>query len=78
MQKALLPKNTSAITRNVQQLSESLNCFTTSPTEEHIAELNQVSEIELGFPHDFLTQDGVKMVMYGGLYDKIDRSNLKL
>jgi len=32
----------------------------------------------LGFPHDFLKQDGVKTVMYGGLYDKIDRSNLKL
>ncbi|MFN3343373.1 MAG: aldo/keto reductase [Flavobacteriales bacterium] len=64
--------------RNVQQFSESLGCFHSTLFDEHMKQLDEVSSIELGFPHDFLLQDGVKMVMYGGLYEKIDRSNLKL
>ncbi|MBX7093392.1 MAG: aldo/keto reductase [Flavobacteriales bacterium] len=64
--------------RSAKQFQESLHCLNHSISDEQMQELNSVSEIELGFPHDFLKQDGVKTVMYGGLYDKIDRSNLKL
>ena len=37
----------------------------------HISQLNELSKIELGFPHDFLQQEGVKAVLYSGFYDKI-------
>lgn len=63
--------------RHLAQFNESLHCLSSSLSETQIARLNEVSAIELGFPHDFLSQEGVKTVMYGGLYDKIDRSNLK-
>lgn len=33
--------------------------------------LNQVSGIELGFPHDFLTSKKLKEIIYGGTYSLI-------
>jgi hypothetical protein len=31
--------------------------------------LNEVSKIELGFPHDFLTSDFIRNIIYGGTYN---------
>ncbi len=31
--------------------------------------LEAISAIDLGFPHEFLTSDGVKDLVFGGTYD---------
>jgi hypothetical protein len=33
--------------------------------------LNEISKIELGFPHDFLNTEMIKEIIYGGTYSSI-------
>lgn len=58
----------------VSQVAENLKALDIHLSAEHYQRLNEVSQIELGFPHDFLTQSAAKNILYGGFYDKIDRS----
>jgi hypothetical protein len=39
---------------------------------EDLARLDEVSRIELGFPHDFLRSDGVRDIVYSKKRDVID------
>jgi aryl-alcohol dehydrogenase-like predicted oxidoreductase len=55
------------------QMHQNLRCLDVKLTPEHLQMLNEISGVELGFPHDFLSQDVVKTVLYGGFYDKIVR-----
>ena len=57
----------------VTQVKENLKCLEVNLTKEHIERLNEVSKIELGFPGDFLNEEGVKTVTFGGFYDKIEK-----
>jgi aryl-alcohol dehydrogenase-like predicted oxidoreductase len=57
----------------VTQMEENMKCLDVNLTKEHIEKLNDVSKIELGFPGDFLNEEGVKMVTFGGFYDKIEK-----
>ena len=41
--------------------------------EAVIAELDQLTAIDLGFPHSFLNKKEVKHVIYGGTLDQIVR-----
>jgi aryl-alcohol dehydrogenase-like predicted oxidoreductase len=50
---------------NLESLSITLDA-------EHLDTLHAASQIELGFPHDFL--EGTQAVTYGGYYDEIDGS----
>ncbi len=59
--------------RNAAQVQENLDSLDFDLNENQMKELNEVSEIELGFPHDFLQQEGVEKVLYGGLKDKVQR-----
>jgi aryl-alcohol dehydrogenase-like predicted oxidoreductase len=52
--------------RTVAQLEDSLGCFAIALTPEHLARLDAVSAIELGFPQSFLRQDYVQKFMSGG------------
>lgn len=52
--------------RTAEQLKDSLGCFELSLTPEHLARLEAVSAIELGFPQAFLRQDYVRKFMSGG------------
>jgi aryl-alcohol dehydrogenase-like predicted oxidoreductase len=54
-----------------KQMHDSLGCLTFDIPEELMDQLNKVSKIELGFPHEFLKSDGVKEEAFGGLYDKL-------
>ena len=56
--------------RHAQQLQESLQCLDYQLSDEHLAALNEVSKIELGFPHDFWT--GAGAYIYGDTKDKIE------
>lgn len=57
--------------RNAEQLKDSLKVLDIELPEEQFNKLNEISAIELGFPHDFLASDGVQHVLHGGLADKI-------
>ena len=48
------------------------NCLEFSLTGEQTERLDEVSRIELGFPHDFLASDPIRDIVYGGIFDKID------
>lgn len=56
----------------VEQIKDNLACLSFEIPQEHMTRLDEVSKIELGFPHDFLNSDMVKNVAFGGTYDKID------
>lgn len=57
--------------RHVDQLKESLAVLNFTLSEKDFLKLNEISNIELGFPHDFLNSDSVKQVLHGGLFHKI-------
>ena len=55
----------------VLQMEENLECLSINLTDKHIELLNEVSKIELGFPHDFLLAEGTREVIYGGFDNNI-------
>ncbi|WP_254560483.1 aldo/keto reductase [Dyadobacter diqingensis] len=55
-----------------KQLEDSLGCLDFTLPEEMVTRLDEISKIELGFPHEFLKSDGVKDETFGGLYEKLD------
>lgn len=57
--------------RTAAQLEESLGCLDVVIPESALAELNTASASELGFPHEFLSTDNVRELIYGGLYKQI-------
>jgi len=63
--------------RKLSQLKDNLDCLSYSLTPEHIARLDEVSKIDLGFPHDFLQKEGIRQIIFGGMYDKIDNHRKK-
>jgi aryl-alcohol dehydrogenase-like predicted oxidoreductase len=63
--------------RRAEQLVESLGCVSISLSDEMMERLNQISKIELGFPHDFLASEGVRDNTYGGTFDQIQNHRLR-
>lgn len=57
--------------RKVEQISDCLKATEITIPADLMAELDEVSKIEMGFPHDFLAGDAAKNVLYGGTYDKV-------
>lgn len=39
---------------------------------EQTAHLDEISRIELGFPHDFLAEEAIQELVYGGVKDRLD------
>ena len=58
--------------RNINQLSDSLGATAIVLTPEHINRLNEVSKIDLGFPHEFLKGDGVRDILFGGKLGELE------
>lgn len=58
--------------RNCEQLSENMKSASVIIPDEMLARLDAVSKIDLGFPHEFLKEDGVLFSLHGGLKDKIE------
>lgn len=54
----------------VPQIQDNLDCLEFELTEEHLQTLDDVSKIQLGFPHEFLAR--TKEPTYGGMFDAID------
>jgi len=58
--------------RTAEQLKENLACLDQPLAAEHIERLNKVSEIEMGFPHDFLKKEYIRDLVFAHSFDKID------
>jgi aryl-alcohol dehydrogenase-like predicted oxidoreductase len=59
--------------RKYDQVTDNMGCLEVSLSPDQLTLLNEVSKIQLGFPHDFLQSEGVKDILYGGFYDKIEK-----
>lgn len=59
--------------RTVDQLEDNLGALDFTLTEEQMAALDEVSQFEPGFPHEFLASDGIRDVVFGGTDAQIDR-----
>ncbi len=57
--------------RKVSHIEDNLQCLDVKLSAEHIQQLDKVSQIELGFPHDFFQLDLVRNFAYNGVFDKI-------
>ena len=55
-----------------KQLKDNLECLKFSLNDDQLNKLDEVSKVELGFPHEFLSSDNIKDIIFGGTYDKID------
>ena len=53
------------------QLEENMKVCDIVLSPVHLAKLEAVSSIPMGFPHEFFEEAAVRMVTYGGFYDKI-------
>ncbi|MBD1834830.1 aldo/keto reductase [Cyanobacteria bacterium FACHB-472] len=58
--------------RKVSQVKDNLACLDVKLSPEHLQRLNEVSKVELGFPHDFLSNDMIRDRLFGGTFDLID------
>ena len=58
--------------RKLSHLKDNLDCINVDLTPEDLEQLNQVSEIKLGFPHEFYQNDMVRNFIYNGTFDAIE------
>jgi aryl-alcohol dehydrogenase-like predicted oxidoreductase len=58
--------------RRAEQIQDNLKCLDWQLTSEQIAKLDEATKIELGFPHDFLINDFVRQMVFGGTQTAID------
>lgn len=62
--------------RKLSQFQDNLACLDITLSAEHLQRLNEVSQIELGFPHDFLQSDMIRDRLFGGTFNTIDNHHL--
>ena len=58
--------------RTREQIEDNLGCLDVSLSMEQQDRLDRVSQIERGFPHEFLENDTVRGFAFGGMADRID------
>jgi aryl-alcohol dehydrogenase-like predicted oxidoreductase len=58
--------------RNLKQLEDNLGARQVQLTREQLGRLDELSQTDLGFPHDFLGNDDILDVVYGGTYAQIE------
>ncbi|WP_020536769.1 aldo/keto reductase [Lewinella cohaerens] len=57
--------------RTLNQLKDNMGSLDVTISAEQMQQLNEVSSIDLGFPHDFVTRPGAQKMIYGGMVDQI-------
>lgn len=57
--------------RTAAQLEDSLGCLEVTVPKSVIQALDEVSAIELGFPHEFLASDNIRDLIFGGAFNQI-------
>ncbi len=58
--------------RKLSQIEDNLGCLQVELNTEQLQHLDEVSQIELGFPHDFLASSETQNIVYGGTFDSVD------
>lgn len=58
--------------RQASQAKENLKCIDFNLSSEHLELLNQISQVELGYPHKFFNQEMVKNFVSDGVFEAID------
>ncbi len=58
--------------RNVTQLEDNLACLEFKLTDAQMQRLDEVSRIELGFPHDFMGLDRIKAQIFSSRFEDVD------
>jgi aryl-alcohol dehydrogenase-like predicted oxidoreductase len=58
--------------RTREQLEDNLESLHVTLGDDHLARLDEISKIDLGFPHDFLSQEYIRNLTHAGTYDLID------
>jgi len=58
--------------RRLEQVKDNLGSIELKLDQPHLNRLDDVSRIELGFPHDFYKKDMVRTIVFGGMRDLID------
>lgn len=70
-------KSSSAIpivgARTAEQMKENLSCLEFRLGEDDMRRLDLASEIEFGFPFDFLAQERIRDIVFGGTYSSVER-----
>jgi aryl-alcohol dehydrogenase-like predicted oxidoreductase len=56
----------------LSQFKDNLGCIELTIPSEQLKRLNEVSQIELGFPHSFIESDMIHKMLFGGTYEAID------
>jgi aryl-alcohol dehydrogenase-like predicted oxidoreductase len=55
-----------------EQLRDNLASLDLTLDDGHLRRLDEVSAVEMGFPHDFLADETIERVLFGGTRDSID------
>jgi len=63
--------------RKLSQFEDNLAAMDVTLSPEHLQRLNEVSQIELGYPHDFLQNNTIRDRLFGGTFNTIDNHRLK-
>jgi aryl-alcohol dehydrogenase-like predicted oxidoreductase len=58
--------------RKVSQVEDNIASVDFKLEDDHLQRLDEVSKIEMGFPHDFFKMEMVRQFVYGGMRDEID------
>lgn len=58
--------------RRLDQLKDNLAAIKIELPAEHMARLDAVSAIELGFPYDFINSAPARELPYGASWDRLD------
>ena len=58
--------------RKLEQFEDNLGCLDVEISPEHRAKLDEVSAVELGFPHEFINSDFVRPLLLGGHDELLD------
>ncbi|WP_423146759.1 aldo/keto reductase [Rubrolithibacter danxiaensis] len=55
-----------------EQLQENFKSLDLVLSQDHLKRLDEVSKIEIGFPHSMFQEEAVKTNLFGGFYDKVE------
>ena len=58
--------------RNLPQLTENLGALEIRLSDDQLATLDDASQVDLGFPHNFLSDPNIRDVASGGSWERID------
>ena len=58
--------------RKVAQIEDLMKAVQWELAPEHLQKLDEVSRIEMGFPHDFIRLEPVRNIVFGDVHERID------